>query len=74
MTPRPTERPADPAAPRRPPTSGPDPDLGGLSGEELEVLLRVSDVLRRIRFGSVLITVHDGRVVQIEMAEKIRLR
>ncbi|MGZ8637184.1 MAG: DUF2292 domain-containing protein [Actinomycetota bacterium] len=37
-------------------------------------MLRVADVLRSVRFGSVLLVVQDGRVVQIEMAEKIRLR
>jgi hypothetical protein len=38
------------------------------------VLLRVAELLRRIEFGSVLIVVHEGRVVQIELAEKVRLR
>jgi hypothetical protein len=41
--------------------------------DDLDVLLRVGDLLRRLRFGSVLIVVQDGKVVQIEMAEKIRL-
>ena len=41
--------------------------------EEVEVLLRVGDMLRRLRFGTVLLVVQDGKVVQIEMAEKIRL-
>jgi hypothetical protein len=41
---------------------------------ELDVLLRVRDSLRSIRFGTVLIVVQDGTVVQIETAEKIRLR
>jgi hypothetical protein len=45
-----------------------------LSTEELDVLLRVAEVLRRVEFGSVLIVVHERKVVQIEMAEKIRLR
>lgn len=45
-----------------------------LSPEELEVLLRVADILRTIRFGTVLIVVHEGKVTQIEMAEKFRLR
>jgi hypothetical protein len=36
--------------------------------------LRVGDILRRVEFGSVLIVVQDGKVVQIEMAEKIRRR
>lgn len=46
----------------------------GLSADELDVLLRVAEVLRKVRFGSVLVVVQDGKVVQIEMAEKIRLR
>ncbi len=45
-----------------------------LSDEEREVLLRVADILRRIDFGTVLLVVQDGKVVQIEMAEKFRLR
>jgi len=42
--------------------------------DELEVLLRVRDSLRAIRFGTVVLVVQDGTVVQIETAEKIRLR
>jgi hypothetical protein len=45
-----------------------------VSPQELEVLLRVRDSLRSIRFGTVLIVVQDGTVMQIETAEKIRLR
>ena len=45
-----------------------------VSPEELEVLLRVRDSLRSIRFGTVVLVVQDGKVVQIETAEKIRLR
>jgi hypothetical protein len=45
-----------------------------LSGEERTVLLRVSEILREIDFGTVLLVVQDGKVVQIEMAEKFRLR
>jgi len=45
-----------------------------LSDEEREVVLRVIEVLRRIEFGTVLLVVQDGKVVQIEMAEKFRLR
>jgi len=50
------------------------PDFAPLSQEEQEVLLRVVEVLRKVRFGTVLLVVQDGKVVQIEMAEKIRLR
>ena len=45
-----------------------------LSQEEQEVLLRVVEVLRKVKYGTVLLVVQDGKVVQIEMAEKIRLR
>ncbi len=38
------------------------------------VLARVADILRRISFGTVVLVVQDGKVVQIEMAEKFRLR
>jgi hypothetical protein len=44
------------------------------SDEERAVLLRVAEVLRKLKFGTVLLVVQDGKVVQIEMAEKIRLR
>jgi hypothetical protein len=46
----------------------------GLSDEERAVLLRVVEVLRKISFGTVLLVVQDGKVVQIETAEKFRLR
>ena len=64
--------PAPPASADRPP---PHRSEGGdaLSMDDFDVLLRVGDLLRRLRFGSVLIVVQDGKVVQIEMAEKIRL-
>ena len=42
-----------------------------LSDEETMVLLRVAEVLRRIEFGTILVVVQDGRVIQIEMAEKV---
>ena len=45
-----------------------------LSDEERDVLLKVAQVLRRIEFGTILLVVQDGKVVQIEMAEKFRLR
>lgn len=45
-----------------------------LSDEETVVLARVGDILRRIKFGTVVLVVQDGKVVQIEMAEKFRLR
>ena len=45
-----------------------------LTDEERDVLLKVAEVLRRIEFGTILLVVQDGKVVQIEMAEKFRLR
>jgi hypothetical protein len=63
------------AHPPDPGASGPKPaELDGVSADELEVLLRVASILRQIRFGTVLIVVQDGKVVQIETAEKHRLR
>lgn len=56
------------------PELSPDDALRGLSDEEKAVLTKVAGVLRRIRFGTVVLVVQDGKVVQIEMAEKFRLR
>ena len=52
----------------------PAPDGIELTDEERVVLARVAEVLRRINFGTVVLVVQDGKVVQIEMAEKFRLR
>ena len=57
-----------------PESKGNDEGTASLSGEEREVMLRVVDILRRIQYGTVVIVVQDGKVVQIEMAEKFRLR
>ena len=54
--------------------ASPVEDPGDLTDEEREVVLRVVEVLRRIEFGTILLVVQDGKVVQIEMAEKFRLR
>jgi hypothetical protein len=45
-----------------------------LSEEEQKVLLKVAEIIRRIQFGTVVLVIQDGKVVQIEMAEKFRLR
>jgi hypothetical protein len=34
---------------------------------------KVQDVLNGLRFGSITLTVHDARVVQIDVTEKTRL-
>jgi hypothetical protein len=38
-----------------------------------DVLVLVYDALRGVRFGSVELVIHDGRVVQIERRERLRL-
>ena len=48
--------------------------LASLSQEEQMILVRVAEVLRRIEFGTILLVIQDSKVVQIEMAEKFRLR
>jgi hypothetical protein len=61
-----------------PPEPARDPEgsdqWASLTPEEKEVLLKVAQILRRLQFGTVLLVVQDGKVVQIEMAEKFRLR
>ena len=52
---------------------GPD-DLAGLTGEERDLLAKVAAIVRRVQFGTVVLVIQDGKVVQIEMAEKFRLR
>jgi hypothetical protein len=49
-------------------------DGADLTDEERRVLANVAGILRRIKFGTVVLVVQDGKVVQIEMAEKFRLR
>jgi hypothetical protein len=57
------------------PTSDPvERDVSELTDEERAVLVKVADIVRRIRFGTVVLVIQDGKVVQIEMAEKFRLR
>ena len=43
-----------------------------LSADERELLHEIFRALRVIRYGSVLITVHDGHVVEIQKTERIR--
>jgi hypothetical protein len=45
-----------------------------LTEQEKVVLAKVADILRRIHYGTVVLVVQDDKVVQIEMAEKFRLR
>lgn len=41
--------------------------------DDASLLREIHNVLRDLRYGSVEITVHDSRVVQIERKEKYRL-
>jgi hypothetical protein len=43
------------------------------SGVLVAALDVVSDALSRLRFGAVNVTVHDGKVVQIDVTERKRL-
>ena len=45
-----------------------------LDGERRALLLHVNELLDEIAFGTVVIVLQDGTVMQIETSEKIRLR
>jgi hypothetical protein len=51
----------------------PDP-LADLPQDQREVLAKVVEILEKLQFGTILLVVQDAKVVQIEMAEKFRLR
>jgi hypothetical protein len=51
-----------------------DERLAPLTEEEVAVIVKVVETLRRIKYGTVVIAIQDGKVVQIELAEKFRLR
>lgn len=46
------------------------PDAEGILPEALAL---VSEALSRLRFGAIQLTVHDGRVMQIDVTERKRL-
>jgi hypothetical protein len=46
--------------------------IENLSEQERDLLHEVVRGLRTIRYGSISLTVHDGRVVEINKTEKIR--
>jgi len=54
---------ADPRSPADPPADPPADRVLALIREQLD----------RIRFGSIALSIHDGRVVQLEIVEKKRL-
>jgi hypothetical protein len=43
-----------------------------LTAGEAELLHEVALALRTIRYGSVVLTVHDGRIVELNKTERIR--
>jgi hypothetical protein len=46
--------------------------LDGIDENEKRLLISIIKVLRDVKFGHILITMHDSNVVQIEKTEKIR--
>jgi hypothetical protein len=50
----------------------PQPSAAGPAHAD-EALAAIREYLQRLRFGAIAITVHDGRVVQLEITEKRRL-
>lgn len=44
----------------------------GLTASENELLREITLALRTIRYGSVVLTVHDGRIVELNKTERIR--
>jgi hypothetical protein len=48
--------------------------FAALPPEQRELLIHVSELLAEIAFGNVVIVLQDGKVIQIETSEKIRLR
>lgn len=42
-------------------------------GVDERVQQRILDALKGLRFGSVEVVIHDGKVVQIERREKVRI-
>ena len=41
-------------------------------GDEVEQVLR--DALRTIKFGSVTLIIQDGRIIQVDKSEKVRIK
>ena len=38
-----------------------------------EALVAIRECLSRVRFGTIAVTIHDGKVVQLDVTEKTRL-
>jgi hypothetical protein len=48
--------------------------FAGLAPEQRKLLMHVHELLGQIPFGTVVLVLQDGKVIQIETSEKIRLR
>jgi hypothetical protein len=44
----------------------------GINPTFAEAERQIADALSKVRYGTVLVTLHDARVVQIEISEKLR--
>lgn len=51
------------------PTEG----AGSLSGSESRLFRELVEAIRDIRFGSVLLVIHDNRLVEIQKTKKVRV-
>jgi hypothetical protein len=47
--------------------------FAALPEDRRTLLMQVSDLLQQIEYGTVVIVMHEGKVTQIELSEKIRL-
>jgi hypothetical protein len=52
---------------------GVDPVKQAIASGSEEAIAAISEYLRRIRFGSISLTIHEGRIVQLDVTEKKRL-
>ena len=46
---------------------------GAAPADADDAVSQVRELLRKLRYGAIAITVHDGRVVQLDVTEKRRL-
>jgi hypothetical protein len=46
--------------------------IGALPRTDGELASRILELVRSIRFGSIEVVIHEGRVVQVERREKLR--
>ena len=49
-------------------------DKDSIENRDRELTLQIMAAIRSIRYGHILITIHDSEVVQIDKTEKLRIR